>query len=325
MKLSVCIPIYNGENCLEEALNSLKSQTRLPDEVIIRDDCSTDNGSEVIKKFNDLNIDFSRNNENLGCTGNWNKCLQESSGDIVTFLHQDDGFEPRFLENLEKDFQNNMNKIGMWYCNTHIKDTQSHASDKTSRLQSGQESIRNIFTWDEAPAPTGVSFKVATLKDIGFYDPKYKIACEPDLYFRIVLGGYSIYKSEENLVWRTLPPTRATNTFGGTERYYSEWMMFLEDHSSNSNLVDKNMINRALFNFYNHTSSSIISNITRLRFSEVTGTLRIIFSRARKFEEKYGVRSMNYIKFFALLIKSMTKIFYLFVRRNLALAYRRIK
>ena len=40
MKLTVCIPLYNGGHCVESALQSLDCQTRNPDEVIIRDDCS---------------------------------------------------------------------------------------------------------------------------------------------------------------------------------------------------------------------------------------------------------------------------------------------
>ena len=58
MKITVCIPLYNGEHCVESALKSLELQTRKPDEVIIRDDCSSDNWKEIISRFTDLNINL---------------------------------------------------------------------------------------------------------------------------------------------------------------------------------------------------------------------------------------------------------------------------
>ncbi len=325
MKISVCIPLYNGEHCIESALASLEAQTRQPDEVIIRDDCSNDSGRNIINKFSNLCIDFYTNNKNLGTVSNWNKCLEDATGDIVTFLHQDDGFEPEFLSNVEKDFLNNFDKIGLWYCNSYIKDTPIIPSNRDSGILQRQASINNFYTWDEAPAPTGVSFKNLALQDIGIYDPIYKIVCEPDLYLRLVLGGYSVFKSEEFLVWRTFPATRATNTVGGTELYYNEWLMFLEEHSANGELVNKEMIIRALSNFYDHSSSSIVSNVIKLRFREAIGTIKTIFTRARNFEVAHGVDEMGLTKFIFLVFKNMLRNLYFFLRSRLALIYRRIK
>ena len=231
MKITVCIPLYNGEHFVESALKSLELQTRKPDEVIIRDDCSSDNWKEIISRFSDLNINLFTNEVNLGCTNNWNKCLEDSNGDIITFLHQDDGFEPKFLEQVEKDFEANSNKLGMWACETHLKNTPIKTSVMHSGIQQGQEPIEKIFTWEYIPAPPGVSFRRSALLEVGFYDPDFKCVAEADLYFRLISKGYLIYKSEKDLVWRTLPETRATTLVGGSNLYYNEWLFFLEKYS----------------------------------------------------------------------------------------------
>ena len=101
MKISVCVPLYNGEKCIGNALESLRTQTRKPDQVVVQDDCSIDQGANLVKEFNDLPIKLSTNQKNLGMIGNWNKCIEKANCDIITFLHQDDGYHPEFLAELE--------------------------------------------------------------------------------------------------------------------------------------------------------------------------------------------------------------------------------
>ena len=324
MKITVCIPLYNGEHCVESALKSLELQTRKPDEVIIRDDCSSDNWKEIISRFTGLNIKLFINEVNLGCTNNWNKCLEDSNGDIVTFLHQDDGFEPKYLEQLEKDFETNRDKLGMWECQTFVKNTPIKTSVMDSGIQNAQESIERLFTWEDVPAPTGVSFKKSALLEVGFYDPVYKIVPEPDLYFRLVLKGYLIYKSEKSLIWRTFPETRATNTFGGTKDYYNEWLYFLEQHSSHGELVSNDLIVRALSNFYDRASTSVVLNIFRSRYGESFGIIKTIQSRGKDFEKLHGLKNMGNLRFLFLIFKNGLKLLYFFLRRHAALIYRRI-
>ena len=70
MKLSVVISTYNGEDYIERQLDSIKNQTRPADEVLIIDDCSTDNTVNIIRRYiekNDLcSWKFEVNNQNKG-------------------------------------------------------------------------------------------------------------------------------------------------------------------------------------------------------------------------------------------------------------------
>ena len=55
MKTSVVLSTYNGEQYIIEQLESIKNQTRIPDEVLIYDDCSTDQTVELVRNFIDKN------------------------------------------------------------------------------------------------------------------------------------------------------------------------------------------------------------------------------------------------------------------------------
>ena len=85
---------YNGEKYVIEQLESIKNQSLKPDEVIISDDCSTDNTrsliSEYIKKHNLTNWSLIENHVNKGYKKNFIDSLKFVNGDIVFLSDQDD-------------------------------------------------------------------------------------------------------------------------------------------------------------------------------------------------------------------------------------------
>lgn len=93
MKISVAMATYNGAKYLQEQLDSLLTQTRQPDEVIINDDCSTDDTLEIIQSFAErapFPVVWERNKRNLGLVENFNRALMRTSGDLVFLSDQDD-------------------------------------------------------------------------------------------------------------------------------------------------------------------------------------------------------------------------------------------
>ncbi|TQV61723.1 MAG: glycosyltransferase [Sulfurovum sp.] len=100
-KISICLATYNGEKYLKEQLDSLLNQTLTPYEVIIQDDCSTDNTVEIAKQYTDkLNLKIYVNEVNLGFTKNFESVLQKATGDLIAPCDQDDIWKPDKLEKL---------------------------------------------------------------------------------------------------------------------------------------------------------------------------------------------------------------------------------
>lgn len=101
---------YNGEKYLREQLDSFGNQTLLPDEVIITDDCSTDNTLRIINectKQASFKIKVYQNEHNLGYTQNFNKALSLCSGEIVFLSDQDDVWfdnKVEYMVNLVKQY-----------------------------------------------------------------------------------------------------------------------------------------------------------------------------------------------------------------------------
>ena len=98
-KVSVLIPTYNYAHYLGEAIKSVLDQTFSDFELIIVDDRSNDNTTEVVQKFlSDSRVSFYVNATNVGLVRNFNRCLDYATGDYIKFLMADDIFHVNLLE-----------------------------------------------------------------------------------------------------------------------------------------------------------------------------------------------------------------------------------
>jgi hypothetical protein len=96
-KVSVCVPTYNTARYLPETIESVLRQEFADYELVICDNASTDNTTELCRGYNDPRIRYLRFDENTNQAGNFNRCLREARGEFLTILHSDDFFLPGFL------------------------------------------------------------------------------------------------------------------------------------------------------------------------------------------------------------------------------------
>src|SRR5262245_48111587 len=109
---SVAMCTYNGSRYLSAQLDSIGTQTRPPDELMICDDGSVDDTVQLIEKFADsapFVVRLEVNSANLGSTKNFEKAIQRCKGDLIALADQDDVWLPRKLELLEAEFQRSPN------------------------------------------------------------------------------------------------------------------------------------------------------------------------------------------------------------------------
>lgn len=93
MDLTVALCTYNGSKYLEPQLESILSQTRRPDEILVCDDASTDGTRSILRSYERewpelLSVRY--NDDNLGVTKNFEKAIAASSGDLIAISDQDD-------------------------------------------------------------------------------------------------------------------------------------------------------------------------------------------------------------------------------------------
>jgi glycosyltransferase involved in cell wall biosynthesis len=91
---------YNGGKYLTRQLDSILSQIKSTDEVVIVDDCSTDDTVEIIKNYNCNNIKLFLNDRNQGHVGSFEKAISLAKNDIILLSDQDDVWLPERLNKL---------------------------------------------------------------------------------------------------------------------------------------------------------------------------------------------------------------------------------
>jgi len=95
---TVVIPNFNREESVINSINSVLNQTYPHFEVIVVDDCSTDNSLKVISKLKDARIKVFQLEINSGAAAARNFGIKKSLGDFISFLDSDDFLEKEFLE-----------------------------------------------------------------------------------------------------------------------------------------------------------------------------------------------------------------------------------
>lgn len=97
--VTIAIPTYNrADGYLREALESALSQTYENIEIVISDNCSTDDTELLIRGISDSRLRYIRHSENIGAINNFNFCLQEANGVYFLMLHDDDLIDKDFIE-----------------------------------------------------------------------------------------------------------------------------------------------------------------------------------------------------------------------------------
>lgn len=107
--ISVIIPVFNSEKYIEKCLETITNQTYKNVEIIIINDCSTDNVEDKILRYKNIDnrIIYVKNTENVGVGATRNKGLDLAKGKYIYFLDSDDYIELDCLEELHKTIKEN--------------------------------------------------------------------------------------------------------------------------------------------------------------------------------------------------------------------------
>ena len=97
---SVIIPLYNKEREIEGTIRSVLSQTRLPDEIVVVDDGSTDRSAEIVQRIGSPLIRLVAQ-PNAGECAARNRAIAEARGEYLALIDADDEWEPGFLAEIE--------------------------------------------------------------------------------------------------------------------------------------------------------------------------------------------------------------------------------
>ncbi|MCC6371320.1 MAG: glycosyltransferase [Bacteroidia bacterium] len=197
VKISVCIPVYNGAEFIKVAIDSVLSQTLGDFEIIVVDNQSTDNTLELVKQYSDSRIKIFQNPTNIGMIPNWNKTLEYATGKYIKILPADDLLFPNCLkmqaEVLDADVDK---KISLVCSSRHIINDQGKTLFKRGfsgkRMQlSGTEAINKVIRSGGNIIGEGgaVMFRREILAKTGPFNSNIFYVLDLDQWFKILRHG----------------------------------------------------------------------------------------------------------------------------------------
>lgn len=133
LDLSIAMCTHNGSRFLIEQLESITSQRRLPDELIICDDCSSDATPEILQRFRQrasfpVRVELSQ--KNLGSTKNFEKAIELCRGEVIALADQDDIWHPEKLSRVMEAFHRDQS-VGAVFSDAELIDAEAEPLGKT--------------------------------------------------------------------------------------------------------------------------------------------------------------------------------------------------
>ena len=207
-KVSILIPVFNGEKFLPECLNSILDQDFTDLEILVADDASTDGSATLIESYaaRDQRIRWWKNSKNLGLGANWNSCLRAARGDYIKYVLQDDILlSPATVGLMVAELENNAT-VTLVGSASQLVDAESQLMETRQYFNPGiLEGLAIIRQCLERSAnrigePSVVMFRRAQA-DRGF-DERFRQLIDLEMWFHLLAQGKFAYLPEPLCAFR---------------------------------------------------------------------------------------------------------------------------
>lgn len=210
-KVSVCIPAYNAALYIKQAVESALAQSYRDFEIVIVDNCSTDETVSLIDSLiikNSGRIRLFRNTSNIGLVANLNKCLSYAEGRYIKFLCADDLLLEGCLEKMA-DGLDMYPSVKLVTCGRKLVDADGNNlgikrySMRTALVPGNRVISKCLFGGNYIGEPSAVMFRKADVKS-PFREDMPQLS-DIDMWFQLLEGGALLNLSEPLCVFRSHP------------------------------------------------------------------------------------------------------------------------
>lgn len=174
--VTIAIPTYNrAEKFLRNAISCALNQTYRRLEIIISNNCSTDNTEEVVREFADPRIRYFRQEKNIGANNNFNFCINQATGKYFMLLLDDDIIDVDFIETCINETDENT-EVGLIRTGTRLIDKQGNVLLERPNPSAGLSTTELFLTWFDNKTTFYVCstlFNTEKLKKIGGFRSKH--------------------------------------------------------------------------------------------------------------------------------------------------------
>src|ERR1700722_18489529 len=211
-QIAAIIPLYNGAPYIQQAMESVLRQNLPPTEIIVVDDGSTDNGSQIVATLAQEHPIKLLHKANGGQASARNFGVANSSCDLIALLDQDDVWYCNHLEQLVIPFtQRRGVEFGWAYNNLDEIDEQGRLNTRSAlglfdNVQHPKRDVDGCLRTDMYVLPSASLISRKAFDAVGGFDERLRGYEDDDLFLRLFRAGYdNVYVDEALSQWRMFP------------------------------------------------------------------------------------------------------------------------
>lgn len=195
-KISVLMPVYNGEQFLDKSINSILNQTFNNFEYIIINDGSTDDSLKIIESYEDSRIKIINFSKNMGISAALNNGLNVAKGDYIARQDQDDISHPeRFMLQVEYLKNNDVDLVDANFI--FIDENDQYIQDYGKRYFNPEETLSHLFFYELVHASIMCKRLIFTKYNIQY---RKRPTEDYDLFIRLAKAGMRAGRLDKKLI-----------------------------------------------------------------------------------------------------------------------------
>ena len=220
--VSICLPLYNGERYLREALDGIIAQTYRPLELVVSDDRSKDDSLAIVEEYRsktDIEVRV-LHHEPAGIGANWNHCVRAARGAYIKFVFQDDLITPDCVAKLMAVALED-EEVGMVFCRRTLLIDPNNAehtawAEKYRNLHTGWGRLDRVNSGKQLLAhpdllkiprnkigePPATLLKKEVFDRVGYFREDLKQALDYEFYYRLMTRFKVGFVDEELFTFR---------------------------------------------------------------------------------------------------------------------------
>ena len=226
-----------GEEFIADTIQSVLDQSFQSFEIVVVDDCSTDQTESIVLKFSDDRIRYYKNETNLGPQGNWNRCLELVTGKYYKLLPHDDLLLTDCIQTQVDVFEHDQDmQIALVFgakivINSRGKRllTRYTLGKRSCRISANRLINKCIRSGSNMIGEPGNGLIRANLiEQVGKYSDTYPYVIDLDYWFRVLLHGDAYYSAQitscfrvSELAWSTKIGKKQYNDYVGMIQKYA--------------------------------------------------------------------------------------------------------
>lgn len=196
-RVTIFIPTYNASRFIYETILSALNQEYDFFEILVVDDCSSDNTIKIINEFQDCRIKILKNQKNMGRPFTRNRGIESARGEFIAVLDADDIAEPDRLK-IQIDFLEKNPDYAAVGSYANFIDESGNIIYLCKLPQSSSEIQKHILQYN-CFIHSSVTFRKSILENVGGYNLNYPYAQDYELFLRLS-ENYKLFNIDKPLI-----------------------------------------------------------------------------------------------------------------------------